>query len=171
MIELRDFPTKSVTELRQKCEAVKEHEIEKIKQAIEDKFPKRGAEAVAAPQIGILKKAFIWKDREGILRFVCNPTITHQDGPTRFVNEGCLSFPGSRIDSKRFTHVEVLYRDHNFESKLDKFYSTQAVVFQHEIDHLEGMIFTDRMYPKFKSGSNDPCPCGSSVKFKKCCGV
>jgi peptide deformylase len=53
------------------------------------------------------------------------------------------------------------------------FIGTEAVVMQHEIDHHDGRLFVDRANIPFKAekkiGPNEPCPCRSGKKFKKCC--
>lgn len=170
MIDLADFPKLSESALRQWSAPVQEVEIEGLKKLLEHNFPRTGALAVAAPQVGVRKRAFVWNDK-GVLRFICNPEILEKDSPIRFVGEGCLSFPGDRRDTRRFNIVRAKYQDHNFEWHEATFTGTDAVVFQHEIGHFDGALFKDFAVKKTTAGRNDPCPCGSGKKFKKCCNV
>ena len=131
--------------------------------------------ALTANQIGIRKKAFLVCLREEgkvkkEMKFV-NPVILDQQKPIRFDGEGCLSVPDKFINTARYAYIKVK-DDVNGEKE---YHDYLAVILQHEIDHLNGILFTDRALPvPFKRtgkkvGRNDPCPCGSGKKYKKCC--
>ena len=133
------------------------------------------AAGLAAIQIDIplracIVKAKISQDEEGLVRMI-NPVIEEKYDPIRYQNEGCLSFD-IKVDTDRYAGVVANWIDFDTkEKKRATFYGVEAVVVQHEVDHLDGILMIDRAVKKIvKSGRNDPCPCGSGKKYKKCCG-
>ncbi|MCC6251338.1 MAG: peptide deformylase [Bacteroidia bacterium] len=109
---------------------------------------------LAAPQIGKSIRLFIvdaapFEDKEPELKdFVqvfINPEIVEQSGEEWAFNEGCLSIPGIREDVMRKPTILVRYYDENFEYYEEEFSGLAARVIQHEYDHIEGILFTDRI--------------------------
>ena len=105
---------------------------------------------LAANQVGILKRFFIMdvSQREGKnkLEVYINPEIVSTEGETIY-EEGCLSIPGYFAPVKRYAKIYVKAYDINgnpIERGLDEI---SAIVFQHEYDHLEGILFIDRLSP------------------------
>ncbi len=97
---------------------------------------------LAAPQVGIAKRIIVVKVEEGVLEIV-NPEITSAEGKDIDV-EGCLSLPGVFGEVPRYDRVTVSGRDRNgkkIELTAEGFLSR---VLQHEIDHLDGVLFVDR---------------------------
>jgi peptide deformylase len=104
---------------------------------------------LAAIQVGSDKSIIIYDglpgEDEDNLGVLINPVIVSSSGETLSEQEGCLSVPDCREDVKRaeFVHVEGLDRDGKpVTIKTDEFLS---VVLQHEIDHLNGILFIDRI--------------------------
>ncbi|HZK18039.1 MAG TPA: peptide deformylase [Clostridia bacterium] len=97
---------------------------------------------LAAPQIGISKRAIVVDFGEGIIELV-NPVITGAEGEQTGV-EGCLSVPGLSGEVTRAQKIVV--EGLNGEGKEVKYEVTDfpAVIFQHEIDHLDGTLFIDK---------------------------
>lgn len=126
---------------------------------------------LAAPQIGIAKNIAIVRFRDNNINLV-NCKLEKGYDSAIFKEEGCLSFPGRVEDTIRFQEVyitENLVYPHSFVAT-----GLSAVVCQHELDHLNGTLFVDRLVPKVVSAKtkvspNDPCICGSGKKYKKCC--
>jgi peptide deformylase len=87
------------------------------------------------PEIAGFKKVFI------------NPKIYHEEGEEWSFNEGCLSFPGLRQDILRKPIIRIRWVDENFQPHDEQFDGILARVLQHEYDHLEGILFIDRMNP------------------------
>tara|TARA_B100000214_G_C23761868_1_gene532670 strand:- start:160 stop:663 length:504 start_codon:yes stop_codon:yes gene_type:complete len=103
---------------------------------------------LAAPQVGISKRFFITKDfqdedSEKFLVFI-NPTIKEMYG-TIESKEGCLSIPGYYDLIKRHEKILVSYLDQNGKNIEKEFSGMQSIVFQHEFDHLEGILFPDKL--------------------------
>jgi peptide deformylase len=177
MIEPSQFPKYSEEFLRQKSEPVKDAvEAEHLNESLMNMFPKTGAFAVACPQIGILKQAtLIQLPSTKEFLFVCNPEILEQEEEIVLNSEGCLSFPNDPKVTVRYNRVKVKYYDINFEERIAVFDGIEAIILQHERDHLNGILYKDRVRQPYRKtepeiGRNSICPCGSGKKFKKCCG-
>ncbi len=85
--------------------------------------------------LGNLKKVFI------------NPEIVKEEGEEWIFNEGCLSIPKIREDVLRRPNIRIRYYDENFNFFDDTYTGIAARVIQHEYDHIEGKLFTDRISP------------------------
>lgn len=111
---------------------------------------------LAAPQIGKSIRLFIidaspfddeYPELKDWKKVFINPRILEEEGKEWNFNEGCLSIPGIREDVERQPEVVLEYEDENFELHEEKFDGVIARVIQHEYDHLEGILFTDRLSP------------------------
>ena len=108
-----------------------------------------GGVGLAAPQVGIELKLLVLnptgsKDDRSGERVLCNPKIVRKKG-REFDEEGCLSFPGIQAEVERWIEITVGYQDLNGEEQVLKCDGWLARIVQHEIDHLEGVFFTDRL--------------------------
>ncbi|MCH2033011.1 MAG: peptide deformylase [Tenacibaculum sp.] len=116
---------------------------------------------LAAPQIGKDIRLFVIdaspfaadedlsdEDRkvlEGFNRVFINAKILEEEGEEWVFNEGCLSIPDVREDVWRKPTITIEYQDENFETKTEVLSGLAARVFQHEYDHIEGVLFTDKL--------------------------
>lgn len=102
---------------------------------------------LAAPQVGISKRVIVLDGGEGLIEVV-NPVLEEMEGE-QLGPEGCLSIPGLQGDVRRAERVRVRGQDRNgqpFEMVAEGYL---ARIFQHEVDHLNGVLFTevaDRVY-------------------------
>lgn len=104
---------------------------------------------LAAPQIGesirvFLTRDYTGSDRNNILIFI-NPEIIESSKETVPIPDGCLSIPMVSSTTYRNSFIKVRYLDENFEQQEREFEGFQSVVFQHENDHLDGILFLDRL--------------------------
>lgn len=76
-----------------------------------------------------------------------NPEIVAESGDEWAFNEGCLSIPDVREDVFRQPEITIEYQDENFKSHKDTFSGMIARIIQHEYDHIEGILFTDKLSP------------------------
>ncbi len=83
-------------------------------------------------------------DRRKRMLVLINPEITFSEGVITY-GEGCLSFPGITADIKRADHVKVTALDGDFNPVEIDAFGFQAVLMQHEIDHLDGVLIIDRV--------------------------
>jgi len=99
---------------------------------------------LAAPQIGILKRVIVidTAEEESELIEMINPEILSSSGE-QVGPEGCLSIPGVNGDVKRYDKVKVKGLNRDGEEQIIEAEGFLARVFQHEIDHLNGVLFTD----------------------------
>jgi len=116
---------------------------------------------LAAPQIGLPIRLFVvdtdpFSDDEeltveeqqalkGFKRVFINAHIEAEAGKEWDFNEGCLSIPDIREDVKRKAEITISYLDEDFKPQRESFKGTLARVIQHEYDHIEGILFTDRL--------------------------
>ena len=98
---------------------------------------------LAAPQVGILRRYCVIDVGEGIVELV-NPVITETEGE-QIEQEGCLSFPGEYGDVKRPEKVTVRAQDRFGNNITVTGEGLMARALCHEIDHLDGVVFKDRM--------------------------
>ena len=99
---------------------------------------------LAGNQVGVLERVFVWEvaDEHGA---VINPTITERSEETVTDDEGCLSLPGIYYPVERSVRVTVEGMDESggpLRFEAEGFF---ARVCQHEVDHLDGVLFTDRL--------------------------
>jgi peptide deformylase len=110
---------------------------------------------LAAPQVGVPLRIAVIEVREGNPRYpykppipltvIVNPELTPLDDATFATNEGCLSMPNVRGDLERFENVGVRHLDRDGGVHEDTWRGLTAGTFQHEVDHLDGILFVDRM--------------------------
>ena len=105
-----------------------------------------GRAGVAAPQIGVNLRAFSYHV-DGRLGYVINPVITSLSGEKVLVNEGCLSVPGLWHQTPRFEFAAVSGIDLNGDSVELSGSGLMAQALQHECDHLDGLLYLDRLEP------------------------
>jgi peptide deformylase len=155
------YPAKILRKKTEKIEKVDKKlllGIEDLKKLLRDGD---NAAGLAAPQIGLNKRFFGSKElvKDGILIFI-NPEIKKEYGEKIYPKiidenkkeehflEGCLSFPGSFGTVKRFLKIDVEWqelKEGRLVTKNKKLNGFEAIVFQHELDHLEGVVFTDHI--------------------------
>lgn len=116
---------------------------------------------IAAPQIGKSVRIFIIDatpfaddkdiselERNQLKEFkevFINPTIINQEGDEWAFAEGCLSIPDIREDVFRNDTIKIEYLDENFKKHIKEFDGIVARIIQHEYDHIEGILFTDKL--------------------------
>lgn len=116
-----------------------EQEMIKIMKA----FNGRG---LAGNQVGLLKRVFTIKlDQTGEALAMFNPKVTSTDTAQQDSEEGCLSFPNLWLNVKRPTKIEVEYLDKTGKECKNTLTGMDARCFLHELDHLDGITFTDKV--------------------------
>ncbi len=115
-------------------------EIEKNLAEAMEKF---GGLGLSANQVGVDARMFVMRTQDGIQGFF-NPELTRVSAETDLLKEGCLSFPDIYLMIKRSKVVEMKYFDSDGEEHLITLDGLGARCVQHEIDHLNGIIFLQR---------------------------
>ena len=111
---------------------------------------------LAAPQVGKPWRLFVvdgselaedYPECKDFKRTFINPELIEESEETCSYSEGCLSLPGISENVVRPTTIVLRYQDENFKEHEETFTGFQARIVQHEYDHLEGHVFTDRISP------------------------
>jgi peptide deformylase len=106
-----------------------------------------GRAGVAAPQIGVNLRAFSYKV-DGVIGHLINPVLVETFGEPELVDEGCLSLPEIWSKTPRYPRVKVSGTTLEGEQVNIEAEGLLAQVLQHEIDHLEGKVYLDRLDPE-----------------------
>ncbi len=93
------------------------------------------------PELDASEKEFL----KSFKRVFINAKILEEEGEEWLFNEGCLSIPGVRGDVSRKEQITIEYFDENFEKHTETLDGLAARVVQHEYDHIEGILFTDKL--------------------------
>ena len=104
-----------------------------------------------------------------------NPFVMKTKHPFSYKGEGCLSFPNKFYTTLRFEALKIGFVDlFTLKPREIDLFGFEAVVAQHEIDHMDGILLMDRerkpVIAEKIPGPNERCHCGSGKKYKKCCG-
>jgi len=159
--------------LRQVSSVATFEEAQEIWKKLEQYLDEQKEVALSAIQIGIPKRVALIKLGNKVFKML-NPVILGKQNEFVFKGEGCLSFP--KIFKNTLRHGSIDVQDESMgrfivDVKTD---GILPVLIQHEVDHMNGILFFDRMQKPIKViekiGRNEPCLCGSNKKYKKCCG-
>ena len=181
-IEVPDLTTTIILDLkflRQVSKKTSQNEVEKrnivplIKYALNKGWVY--GYGLAAIQVGIpLAAAVYWTlakgheyisgDQKQDWHILINPEIIKKSQKIIKPGEGCLSIPGRVFNTVRYNQIEFMNDGQKFSAE-----GVEAQIIQHEVDHINGILVMDREYKPSLIGRNDPCPCGSNKKYKKCC--
>ncbi len=141
--------------LKRKATDFDKSEAEKVKKLAEDMFEtmyNAHGVGLAAPQIGISKRLFVIdgepmdeKECKGFKKVFLNPVILQQEGKEWEFEEGCLSIPGLREPIARQEKLTIRYLDENWVEHTEEYDGIKARIIQHEYDHIEGVLFTDKL--------------------------
>ena len=110
--------------------------------------PENAGVGIAAPQVGVLRRMVAvqrYDKQDAPFEFFLNPEIVAMLGERKLGGEGCLSIPDMRGEVMRAHSIVLKYRDLDFEEHTDTINDFTAVIFQHEVDHLDGVLYIDRM--------------------------
>lgn len=140
-----------------------DEDYEGLEQLIEDMYAtmyQADGIGLAAPQIGLPIRLIVIDGTRGeddgdeenselrdFKKVIINPHIIREEGEVWEFNEGCLSIPNIREDVKRKPNLRLEYLDENFELHDEEFTGMKARILQHEMDHVNGILFTDRISP------------------------
>ena len=111
------------------------------------KDPSNEGVGIAAPQVGVLRRMVAVQrfDKQGEpFEFFLNPEIVALMGEQKFGGEGCLSVPNQYGQVARSQQIVLRYRDTGFVEHTDTISGFTAVICQHEVDHLDGVLYIDK---------------------------
>lgn len=130
--------------LREKCREVTviNKKIKKLLDRMKETMYKANGVGLAAPQVGVSKRIVVVDAGEGFWELI-NPEIVFQEGEEVDV-EGCLSIPGVAGEVNRAARVRVRALDRDGQQQVISAQGLGARALQHEIDHLDGILFIDK---------------------------
>jgi len=127
--------------------------------------PEHAGVGIAAPQVGI-NKSLIWVQRfdkvDAPFEFYINPRIVWRSKLSRKGTEGCLSIPDRKEDIERSYAIRLQYQSLDGSLKEENVEGFTAVIFQHEIDHLFGVLYPDRLEEQLQE---ERIPLNEKIQF------
>jgi peptide deformylase len=129
-------------------------EVQQLIDSLIDTRRAAGGAGLAAPQVGVSKRIAVVEVDQATryaykplvpLTILVNPVLEPLSDETLLINEGCLSVPDLRGDVARHLRVSVQYFDRNGAPSSVEAEGLTAGTFQHEVDHLDGVLFLDRV--------------------------
>ncbi len=144
--------------LRKRAEEIEKDfpELEKIIDNMFETMYSSDGVGLAAPQVNMSIRLVVIDgepmaeddpDLKDFKKVLINPEMIEEWGEEKLFNEGCLSIPTIREDVSRPSEIKLKYFDPDFNLHEEEFKGTKARIIQHEYDHLEGVLFTDRISP------------------------
>ena len=151
LLQIRVFPDEALKRKAEPVGAVDDGVRRILADMAETMYANNGI-GLAAPQVGVPLRLIVIdvpadgdRPASGLI-YLVNPHIVSREGSAT-ATEGCLSFPGLEIEVKRAARVRVAFQDGQGQERAVDAEGLLAVCFQHEVDHLDGVVFTDRLGP------------------------
>ena len=151
VLELYTYPHKILAQRAEKVEKVDDEMRKFLDDMLETMYHDKGV-GLAAPQVGVSKRVIVIDDKvteEGERGphplYMVNPEIIEKSEEMILFNEGCLSVPGQSAEVERHFRVKVKYLDYNGKEQVLEAEDYLAVIIQHETDHLDGILYIDRI--------------------------
>jgi len=147
-------PNKLLRQISMPVEKITKEEQKLMDDMLDTMYEANGI-GLAAIQIGIPKRIIVMdiskEEEKKTPRYFVNPVIKNKDLKKNTHEEGCLSVPNQFAEIDRPSKCEVEYLDYNGEKKILKAEGLLATCIQHEMDHLEGILFIDYLSKLKKS--------------------
>lgn len=147
-LRIRQFPDPALRKISVPILRVDRKLSEFIERLIETMRHQPGGIGIAAPQVGVLKRIAIVDVSPRVpgtkLRILINPKILELSAPESY-REGCMSLPDFTANVRRGERIKVSFQDINMKSTEIAAEGLEARCIQHEVDHLNGMLFVDRV--------------------------
>lgn len=149
VLDILEAPDRRLTTRSTPVERIDDDLLRLLDDMLETMYAAPGI-GLAAPQVGVPKRAFVADLGSGEERapiYVINPEITWRSKTTNIAEEGCLSLPKQFGEVSRFDQVRVRYLDRAGTLQEIGAEGLLARCLQHEIDHLNGVLFVDHLSP------------------------
>lgn len=148
-LKVYEYPHPILRQKAQKVEKVDDELRKLLDDMLETMYEEVGV-GLAAPQVGVSKRMLVIdyeRDEEhpGNPIYMINPEIIWKSEEKVCGEEGCLSVPGQRAEVERFAKIKVRYVDYHGQQQEVLAEDFFAIVIQHEMDHLDGILYIDRI--------------------------
>lgn len=150
------YGSEVLREVAKEADLSKKEELNQLITDLKDTLVKSEGCGLAAPQIGVSQRvvivdgnvmADVYDYLNGFFRVLINPVIVEESAKKCEYNEGCLSVPGIYADVVRPESMTVRYFNENLEEVTETFDKFACRMVQHEMSHLDGILFTDLVAP------------------------
>ena len=149
---IRVYPDPILKQVAEPVEEIDESLVEVIQDLVDTMRDAGHSVGVAAPQIGVLQrvvvvdvsKSKLGRDNNHSLLEMVNPEIIERSG-SKTMREGCMSVPDYTGNVTRAEHIVVEFTNRNGQLRVIEASDFEAVAIQHEMDHLDGLLFLDRV--------------------------
>jgi peptide deformylase len=147
LAQIRQYPDAA---LKMQARTVEEFDDELRSLVERMKLLMRDAQGIglAATQVGVLRRLFVFQPDEDEVVAVVNPEIVERSDEAEIADEGCLSIQGITVPVERSLRVTLVGRDENGVEQRFELDGYAARCVQHETDHLEGVLMIDRTTPE-----------------------
>lgn len=147
-LKLFEYPHPILKKKAEKVQKVDDELRKLLDDMLETMYASNGC-GLAAPQIGVSKRIVVidiaHEDEEPRPLYMVNPEIVWQSEEKEISEEGCLSVPGQRAEVERPAAVRIKYLDYDGKEQELEADDFLAVAAQHEIDHLDGVLYIDKL--------------------------
>lgn len=147
MMQLIKFPNQVLKQKAEDWDFEKDTGAESLEVDMVQLMVQSNGIGLAANQVGLLKRVFAIRLKDQVPFCMFNPHIIKSDGTIVEGEEGCLSFPDLFFNVKRQQNITVGYLDRKGKDCIIELSGIDARCFQHELDHLDGVCFTDYISP------------------------
>ncbi len=150
------YGSEILRERAQEADLEKKEELAALVADMEETLKSADGCGLAAPQVGVPLRVLIvdgtvvadvYEYLKDFRRTMINPVVIEESGETCDYSEGCLSVPGIYADVRRPSKIKVEYYDGNFRKVTEELDRFACRMVQHELDHLDGKVFVDRVSP------------------------
>nr|WP_307775530.1 peptide deformylase [uncultured Cetobacterium sp.] len=147
--DIKIYGNESLRTVAEPVKEINDEILEILDNMVETMHAANGV-GLAAPQVGISKRMFVIDIGDGKVRKVINPELLELSDVIESIDEGCLSVPGVYKPVKRSVHVKIKYQNENGEEIIEEGEELLGRAFQHEYDHLDAVLFVDKISPVAK---------------------
>ncbi len=153
VLQLYEYPHPILAQKAERVLKVDDDIRKLLRDMLETMYADKGV-GLAAPQVGVSKRIIVidteQRDEDGNYKpgnpmYLVNPEIIYKSEDTIWFCEGCLSVPKQSADVERHYKINVRYLDYDGKEQEIEAVDYPAVVLQHEIDHLDGILYIDRI--------------------------
>ena len=147
LAQIRQYPDPV---LRMEARPVEEFDddLRRLVVRMSDLMKEANGVGLAATQVGVLRRVFVFSPEEDTVLVLVNPEISRRGKETDVDDEGCLSIQGVTVPVERPTSIRLEGRDENGEEVALDLEGMPARIAQHEFDHLDGKLMIDRTTPE-----------------------
>jgi peptide deformylase len=149
---IRVYPDPILKQVAEPVEEIDESVVAVVQDLVDTMLDAGHSVGVAAPQIGVLQRVMVVDvsssklgrdNNHGLLEMV-NPEILERSG-SKMMREGCMSVPDYTGNVTRAEHIVIEFTNRNGQLRVIEANGFEAVAIQHELDHLDGLLFLDRV--------------------------